>query len=354
MSNNEAKEIKKEETFDLRLDGLITLLSPLSHIGESIGPDSYLSQDVIIGPDGRAVECFVYSGNAFRGILRDMAAIYMTERMNGLLENGNVQYPLEVFYLLFSGGSLGGKQSVDIDQARAYRRAVPMLSVFGGGVGNQILSGKISIGPMYPLVYECQRILPEYLRNETAPSWREWTFEKEYTRMDDAKNEERRKYLLGGDQIALPGNQKQLAIEGEAQPEEPKKKEEKPQQMRYSVELLAAGAQMYQRIDIRDMTTLELGAFVSALAQFARHPYIGGKSGTGHGLVEIEYQWRPAGTGEAKGKFLSLGSGALWLSKPAADAKEVYDDYLQQQYDKYLEQNAVELKQLLAPEVVAK
>ena len=119
---------------------------------------------MIIGPDGRAVECFVYSGNAFRGILRDMAAIYMTERMNGLLENGNVQYPLEVFYLLFSGGSLGGKRSVDIDQARAYRRAVPMLSVFGGGVGNQILSGKISIGPMYPLVYECQRILPEYLQ----------------------------------------------------------------------------------------------------------------------------------------------------------------------------------------------
>lgn len=337
------------ETFDLRLDGLITLLSPLSHIGESIGPDSYLSQDVIIGPDGRPVECFVYSGNAFRGILRDMATIYMSETMNANLGEGTVQYPLGVFYLLFSGGSLGGKQSVDIDQARAYRRNVPMLSVFGGGVGNQILTGKISIGAMYPLVAECQRVLPSHLRNLAAPSWTEWTFDKSFTRMDDAKNEERRKYLIDDDKPALPGAQEQLTIEGATKSKETKKKEEKPQQMRYSVELLAAGAQLYQRIDIRDMTTLELGAFVSALAQFARHPYIGGKSGTGHGLVEIEYQWRPAGDGEAKGKFLSLGSGGLWLSKPADDAREVYDDYLQLQYDKYVEQNAVELQQLLAP-----
>lgn len=339
------------ETFDLRLDGLITLLSPLSHIGESIGPDSYLSQDVIIGPDGRPVECFVYSGNAFRGILRDMATIYMTEKMNANLGEGTVQYPLDVFYLLFSGGSLGGKQSVDIDQARAYRRNVPMLSVLGGGVGNQILTGKISIGAMYPLVAECQRILPAHLRNMAAPSWTEWTFDKSFTRMDDAKNEERRKYLQESDRPELPAMQQQLSIEGMAEePKKAKKKsDDKPQQMRYTVELLAAGAQLYQRIDIRDMTTLELGAFVSALAQFARHPYIGGKSGTGHGLVEIEYQWRPAGTGEAKGKFLSLGSDALWLSKPAEDAREVYDDYLQLQYDKYIDKKAVELQQLLAP-----
>ena len=49
------------ELKNIRLDGTITLLSPLSHIGESTGPDSWLSQDIIIGPDGQPVECFVYS-----------------------------------------------------------------------------------------------------------------------------------------------------------------------------------------------------------------------------------------------------------------------------------------------------
>lgn len=316
---------------NIRLDGTITLLSPLSHIGESIGPDSYLSQDIIIGPDGRPVEVFVYSGNAFRGILRDLAAIYMTEKL------GNIKYNPAVFYLLFSGGSLGGDQSVDIDQARMYRRNIPMLSVFGGGVGNQILTGKVKIGSMYPCVRECQRVLPAHLRQDDAPSWRQWTFDKSFTRMDDAKNENRRTYLL-------ENSQDTLLLDGKKE----KKKDETPQQMRYTIEMLAAGAVMYQRIDLCDMTDLELGAFVSALVEFSKASYIGGKSGTGHGLVEIEYTWRKAGDQDSQGKFLSVGNDCLWLSKPAEDVKNQYDRFLVEMYDKYLSENAEELTLLLA------
>jgi hypothetical protein len=329
------------DNHNIRLDGKITLLSPLSHIGESSGPDSFLSQDIIIGPDGRPVECFVYSGNAFRGHLRDLGAVYMTEKLGGL------QYSPAVFYLLFSGGSLGGDQSVDIDQARMYRRNVPMLSVFGGGVGNQILTGKIKVGAMYPLVTECQRVLPEHLRQEDAPSWRQWTFEKSFTRMDDAKNENLRQYLVDPAQAALPGAEQKL-LTGEApETEQKKKKEDPPQQMRYTVEMLAAGAVLYQRIDLCDMSDLELGAFVSALVEFSKHPYIGGKSGTGHGLVDVEYTWRPAGTRESAGKFLSISTDRLWLSQPAEEAKGKYDDFLVRLYDQYLENKADELTKLL-------
>lgn len=331
-------------THNIRLDGKITLLSPLSHIGESAGPDSFLSQDIVIGSDGQPVEVFVYSGNAFRGQLRDLAAIYMTEKLGGL------QYNPAVFYLLFSGGSLGGEQSVDIDQARLYRRNVPMLSVFGGGVGNQILTGKVKIGAMYPLVAECQRILPGYLRDPNAPSWRQWTFEKSFTRMDDAKNENLRKYLHDPAEncLALPEAQPTLAITDGSEPEKKKKKEDPPQQMRYTVEMLAAGAVLYQRIDLCDLSDLELGAFVSALVEFSKRPYIGGKSGTGHGLVEIEYTWRPAGAKENAGKFLSVSADQFWLSKPAEEAKNQYDDFLMRLYDQYLENKAEELTKLLA------
>lgn len=346
MSNNTSTADKKNATHNIRLDGIITLLSPLSHIGESSGPDSFLSQDIIIGPDGRPVECFVYSGNAWRGHLRDLGAIYMTEKLGGL------QYNPAVFYLLFSGGSLGGEQSVDIDQARMYRRNVPLLSVFGGGVGNQILTGKIKVGAMYPLVRECQRILPEYLRSEDAPSWRQWTFEKSFTRMDDAKNENLRKYLVGSENDGLlPAGAPQALLpagDGAAEETKKKKKEDPPQQMRYTVEMLAAGSVLYQRIDLCDLTDLELGAFVSALIEFSKHPYIGGKSGTGHGLVDIEYTWRPAGAKEPAGDFLKIGTDRLWLSKPAEEAKNKYDDFLVSLYDKYLEDKAEELTKLLA------
>ncbi len=331
-------------TKSIRLDGKITLLSPLSHIGESIGPDSFLSQDIVIGPDGKPVECFLYSGNAFRGQLRDLAAIYMTEKLG----NGSLRYNPDVFYLLFSGGSLGGTQSVDIDQARMYRRNVPMLSVFGGGVGNQILTGKVKIGAMYPLVAECQRILPAHLRQEDAPSWRQWTFDKSFTRMDDAKNENLRKHLAGAENDGLLQAAEQKLLEGESEKQKQKKKDDPPQQMRYTVEMLAAGAVLYQRIDLCDMTDLELGAFVSALAEFSKHPYIGGKSGTGHGLVEIEYEWRYAGEKETQGKFIQINTDCLWLSEQAEETKNQYDKFLADVYNKYLEDKADELTKLLA------
>lgn len=316
---------------NIRLDGTITLLSPLSHIGESLGIDSYLSTDQIIGANGKPLEVFVYSGNAFRGILRDTAAIYMTEKLGGL------QYNPAVFYLLFSGGSLGGDQSVDIDQARMYRRNIPMLSLFGGGVGNQILTGKIRVGSMYPCVAECQRVLPGYLRQADAPSWRQWTFDKSFTRMDDAKNENRRQYLSAPEAEPLLLDDKKA-----------KEKDGPAQQMRYTVEMLAAGAVMYQRIDLCDLTDIELGAFVSALAEFNKNPYIGGKSGTGHGLVNIEYTWQYAGEPENQGKFIEVGSDVLWLSDTAEQAKQRYDQFLLELYDKYLESKAPELQQLLA------
>ena len=331
----------------IRLDGKITLLSPLSHIGESLGTDSYLSEDVIIGPDGQPCEVFLYSGNSFRGIMRDMAGKYLLDRLGG------VAVPLETFHLLFSGGSIGGPQSVDIDQVRVLRRALPALSIFGGGVGNQIMEGKLKIGSMYPLVRECQRVIPEKYRDAKAPSWRKWTYEKSYTRRDDSKQENMRKYIAGAEGPLLPGarqQQTQLLGAGADGPVDPKKKKEKDgpaTQMRYTIELLAAGAILYQRIYLQDMTDLELGAFVSALDEFQKAPYIGGKSGTGHGLCEIEYEWSKPGDKEPRGVFLRVSENTLYLSRPAEEAKDAYDDYLKQVYDGYLEEKAPELKQLL-------
>ncbi len=338
----------ENKLYNLRLDGTITLLAPLSHIGESLGIDSYLSTDIIIGPDGQPVECFLYSGNSFRGILRDCAAKYLLDRLGG------VAVPLETFHLLFSGGSIGGEQSLDIDQARMYRKVLPAFSIFGGGVGNQIMEGKLKIGSMYPLVAECQRVLPEKYRNPEAPSWKKWTYEKSYTRRDDSKQENLRQYIAEAENDGLldAGKQPELLTDGQGQPEKKKKKEKDgpATQMRYTVELLAAGAAMYQRIYLQDMTELELGAFVSALDEFSKAPFLGGKSGTGHGLCEIEYEYFYPGDREPRGKFIKVSENRLWLSRPAQEAKEVYDDFLLQVYNQYIEGRAPELKKLLAGE----
>lgn len=323
---------RKFKMRNVRIDGVITLLSPLSHIGEVHGPDSYLAGTQIIGPDGMPVECFVYSGNAFRGMLRDLGTQYLLEKL------GNPQLPLDLFYLLFSGGSIGGNQAVDIDQGRQLRKMLPLLSLFGGAVGNQILQGKMFVGAMYPLVRECQRVLPRRLRSEDAPSWRHWTVEHNFTRTDDAKDENLRKFL------SVSEEEKPLLEDQVSDEKKSDKKKELPQQMRYTIELLATGSRLYQRIDLIDVNDLELGTFVSALYQFSKRPYIGGRNSIGMGLVEIEYEYHENGKTKP---FMFISEDNSEMGLLANNAKERYDEFLKDLYDKYLIENKTELVKLL-------
>lgn len=331
------------ETFDYRLEGKVTLLGPLSHIGESLGPDSFLAESVIINERGRPVECFLYSGNAMRGMLRDKGVKYLLDKL------GDIRLPLETFYLLFSGGSLGGEQKIDIEQARMYRKMLPVFSIFGGGAGNQIIGGKMKVGQMVPLVKECQRILPERLRDPEAVSWRQWTMEQSFTRKDDAKDEELRNYLYEETPEQLPAGAKQYQLEGTTTKGKKKEKkgEDAPQQMRYSVECLAPGSVMYHRIDLQDMTELEMGAFVSAFVEFSRQPYIGGKSGVGFGLVEMEYDYFKPFDRNSLGKFMEIRDEGYLLSKPAKEAKEKYDQFLLDLYNSYIESKESEIRNVL-------
>lgn len=321
-----------EERRTYRLDGEIRMMSPLSHIGESHGTDSYLAEQVVIGQDGQPEEVFVYSGNAFRGMMRDQGVKYLLDRLGGL------QVPVETFHLLFSGGSLGSETHVDIEQARAYRRALPLFSILGGGTGNQIISGKLRVGQLYPVTRECMRMLPKKYHGEELPSWRQWTMEQSFTRTDDSKDERLRKYLASA-------NEGQLQLEGEF--ESKRRRNEPAQQMRYTVEAMAPGSVFYQRIDLIDVTELELGAWVSALAQWSKSPYLGGKSNVGFGLAEAEWQYIVPGEDDEWKSFAEITDGQCLLGPAPEQAKEKYDQFLLAIYQHYLENTDSELRTLL-------
>lgn len=138
-----------------------------------------------------------------------------------------VRYQLPGFYLLFSGGTLANDQHIDVAAARRVRELFPALSLFGGSMGQQILPGKLKVGCMYPVAAETQRVLPEFMRRPDAPSWRFLTFDRSFVRADDLKN------LALARFTRAPAEQENRGG----------KKKKNPQQMRYTVELVAAGNQ---------------------------------------------------------------------------------------------------------------
>ncbi|GGE47794.1 hypothetical protein GCM10011391_28200 [Pullulanibacillus camelliae] len=313
-----------------RLETIYTLLQPLSHIGESESTQSFLNTTTVVN-DGKPEEVFVYTGNALRGMLRDCGARYLLDKLA-------IQIPLKAFHLLFSGGSIGGAQSLDLDQAKAIRQALPFVSIFGGGVGNQILDGKLKQTFVYPICRETNSILPSYIQKSDY-SWRHMTNVLEFTRKDDIKN------VNLSDQFLISQDEKEL-LEGETQKSKAKK-DGPATQMRYGVEYLAAGAKLWHRWDII-CEEVELGAFVSSIFEWQKQPYLGGMSGKGFGLVSAQIDLV---TEDGREPFMQVGQEYISLEAKAEQAKRVYDDHLKELYDQYVIDNKEAFTKLLAGEV---
>lgn len=312
-----------------RIEGVFRLKSPLSHIGETISASSYLVQEHILQETGGTEKVFVYSGNAWRGQLRDAAARYMLDKLGHDGEPARVG--LDTFSLLFSGGKIGGPQTNDIAQARKMRAAVPSIALFGGGVGNQILQGKLRVGNCYPLCREALPVLPERWQDVAAKiEYADCTMEKEHSRRDDAKIEQTRAYLappiagLLGDMGAVKSKKKS---DDDAPPD----------QMRFRMELVTPGVRLATWIALDGASEVELGCLVSALHLWSTAPHIGGQSARGYGLADLEYEIFDCETGEVVSPFIRVSDGVSLLAAPAQEAKQAYDQHLRSLYDAALE-----------------
>ena len=300
-------------------EGVMTALTSVSHIGETHGINAKLRREKVVQPDGSVEEVPIISGNGLRGILRDRGMLHMLRCLGYGVndESGEVQgLSQAAFYFLFSGGALEsrGSRGLDIDEARRWRDMIPLVAIFGGAMGNQIMPGKAKIGKAIPICRETAHLIPERFVNSEKPQsiW-DMCQEEPYTRRDDEKNEQLRKLIAPQVRALLEAKateQREKAKTGDDVAGDTGQK----QQMRYFVETLAAGTRLFWDVTLDDVTDLEFEAFCVTLAEFSRFPHIGGKSGVGHGKVQIRFDnWveidpRVAPTG----KELSFSLGNLY------------------------------------------
>lgn len=250
------------------LEGIVTALSSITHNGgEKNGTVTQLRREKFIQPNGKSIEIPVISGNSIRGKIRDIAAIEILTKNDGM----KIKVDADSFNLLFTGGSLesGGTNGIDIEKVRQMRQDMPMLSVLGGSVGNVILPGKVEIGKLIPIAKETLHLIPEQYHNaytEEPKSIWEYCQLEMYTRKDDAKDEVKKEFL-----------------------QEDAKKKDRPVQMMYETETLAAGTKFYWRIVLKDTTDEETGAFLQTLNTWAeQNSQVGGNGRVGHGALKLE------------------------------------------------------------------
>jgi len=275
-------------------DGVVTALTSISHIGETMGINAKLRREKIVQPDGSVEEVPIISGNSLRGILRDRGMLHMLRVLGYGVneETGEVRgLSLPAFYFLFSGGALtkDAGRGLDVDKARKWRDLIPLVALFGGAMGNQIMPGKAKIGKLIPICRETVHIIPERFLGQVESVW-DLTQEEAYTRRDDEKSESLRQLLAPDVRMLLEADAASKRSKAAAGPDQDLAGATgQHQQMRYYVETLSAGTRLYWDIVLDDVTPVEFDAFCITLAEFGRLPYIGGKSSIGHGKVAIKF-----------------------------------------------------------------
>ena len=353
-------------------EGIVTALDPISHSAGSNGITTEFRREKYLQPDGTSEMIAEISGNAMRGAVRRAGMIDMLERL-GYGPGGN-GLSMKAFELLTSGGSLEkGGRGLDIDFARKYRTLIPLLSVLGGASGNQMLDGRCKFGFVKPICRETAHLIhpiwvwrawPQIRRAtqqhfgkmtetefcavwcaltgkpwvedretdvdaldadqkldlylnlvEHYPSIHEMTSEVMGTRQDNEKNDKMRMFVDARVRQLVDDQRRQDAL---------KKAERGNQgtgqhtQMMYYTETLAAGTKFYWYLELDGCcTTVEYEAFWAAMAAWAQSPYIGGKSGTGFGRVEVRFaNWRsvdPRANMKMKSDALSCPFGSEYM-----------------------------------------
>lgn len=365
----------------MTLHCVITLKSPLSHIGEVQGNVSNLKTAKLLDLEGNPRSCFVYSGNALRnGILR-------RKGVAAALDSLGLEVNPDVHHTLFAGGRIDGSTANDMELDARIRQLMPWLSVLGtakpagvfGSKNAQMVQGRIAVGSAYLVCYESAEliyrefpgILPDtihheigqYLKaklalssnpfeppsaeqinafqqakNEFLPflrkklkTWTEYLTIDQTTRRDSTHDSTLQKFLPNGESQGLLMGSSPV--------------EKKTDQMIASDRLIMAGAKLYSRWDL-NTTKVETGWVVDTLLGFAESPYLGGKSNRGNGLVTLDLWYQSK---SEKGYFLGVDTGRQQLSEHAQEAHSAYREYLDS-YRGFLEEaqeNSETIRRLL-------
>lgn len=139
----------------------VECLSPLAHGGDvKAGNATLFRRRQVIGTTGELLSLPFYSGNAVRGVIRDLLADHLIQSLGLSKESVNLWF----FHAVYAGGALeessnatasvekllGKNGLINSDGFRRFRDMLPSLSALGVAMGNRILSGRCQVADLRP------------------------------------------------------------------------------------------------------------------------------------------------------------------------------------------------------------
>ncbi len=240
--------------------GNLTALSPIHHGDSSDYGTTKLILSlptVIVNPVTNEKEVDnipTIHGNAIRGYLR---RLIMDDYLTQLGYELNSK---KIYHFLFTGGLLEAldnkdKGAINLTLKKELREMIPPISLLGSAIGNQMIQGKLKVGMGNIVCSETKHYIADYDDIDfSAYNLKAIDFG---TRLDDLK--------------------------------EYSDDEDQHHQMKYEFETLIRGTRFTHEFVLENCNSIEQACFVRMFKLWQERPYIGAKSATGYGKVELDY-----------------------------------------------------------------
>ena len=249
----------------VKYHGVLTARTPIHHGG----PEVYrtikpiLTLPTLIDDEkGMRIEDVPYiHGDAIRGYLRRLIMQDFLDQLDYTLKSA------KVYHFFFTGGFLeaNAKSSslIDVKLKSAIRKYIPPASLFGSALGNQMLQGKLKVDHAEPI---CKEL-----------SWQQ----KHYCDIE------------GPSSYSLKARDFGTRLDSLREYKEEREDGEQATQMKYEFEVIVKGAKFYHEFTLTDPDPVEESCFIRALNLWSERPYLGGKSSSGYGKLDMRYDYNP-------------------------------------------------------------
>lgn len=197
------------KAFDIPIK--IECLSPFAHGGDNkAGNATLFRRQTILSDIGSILELPFYSGNAFRGTMRDILADHLLKSLGFTPRRDKPPVNLWFFHVVYAGGvleesggnlksvmeKLGKNGAIKSGGIYEFRDTLPHLSLLGAAIGNRILSGRASFGDFRP------RCVEYGTGDKLSHELFEWTF---ITRREDHEEHEEHHGMIANTECLRTG-----------------------------------------------------------------------------------------------------------------------------------------------------
>lgn len=272
-----------------RYEFVLRAESAIAHASENIGNESICMRRKIRQKGGWA-HVPIVTADTMRHGMREAAAYALLDAA-GLLESPSLSEG--ALRLLFAGGMVTGKGDASVIKLDHYRELcelVPSMSLFGGCCDNRVIPGRLVVEDATLICSETSDYVPGWASKAAVEhagaleSCRAHVEEEQRVRMDPTLVPQKRLLLLSDAQVSANARL-ESSERGHATGDAIEIAESKSSMMPRRGEVVAMGSLFSWAIEATCYAPLDEDTLHVAAAAFLAQARVGGKRGTGHGLL---------------------------------------------------------------------